>query len=210
MGTYSKSTFGEISGKVGESVASNWRSLKVLRSVPKKSSKPPSEKRLAVYARFTLAAARLSPIKSVLNIGFSDKTLNKITGYNAAVKTFLTESILGDYPNYQVDYANIKMSKGSLDQPDVSIEVVNDIVLTWPADVDELRSNLDDRMYFIIYNEMKDSYKLNIASTRNDAAIALPFPGKAGDVLHVWSFCVSRDGKLVSRSQYVGSVTVPV
>jgi hypothetical protein len=182
MGTYSKSTFGEISGKVGESVASNWRSLKVLRSVPKKSSKPPSEKRLAVYARFTLAAARLSPIKSVLNIGFSDKTLNKITGYNAAVKTFLTESILG---------------------------VVNDIALSWPADVDGLRSNLDDRMYFIIYNEMKDSYKLNIASTRNDAAIALPFPGKAGDVLHVWSFCVARDGKLVSRSQYVGSVTVP-
>ncbi|SFH39064.1 hypothetical protein SAMN04489864_110156, partial [Pedobacter insulae] len=40
MGTYSKSNFGTISGKVGEGVASKWRGKKVLRSLPTKSSKP--------------------------------------------------------------------------------------------------------------------------------------------------------------------------
>ncbi len=209
MGTYSKSTFGKILGKVGESVGSKWRGVKVLRSLPEKSSKPSSAKQLAVYAKFALSATQLSPIKDVLNIGFSDKTLNKLTGYNAAVKAFLNEAILGEYPNYEVDFASIRMSKGSLDQPDVSMEAENDIALSWLAEFDGVRSNGDDKMFFILYNQTKDSYKLNTASIREDAAITIPFPGRFEDILHVWSFCVSRDGKKVSKSQYVGTVTVP-
>lgn len=150
MGTYSKSNFGKISGKVGEAVASKWRSVKVLRSLPTKSSKPATALQLAVHAGFALSAAQLVPIKDVLNLGFSDKKLNKITGYNAAVKSFLAEAITGDYPNYAIDYSKIKMSKGSLSPREILISLKNNITLSWPADLNDFNSSANDKMAFIL------------------------------------------------------------
>ncbi|MCY1526234.1 hypothetical protein D9M68_612420 [compost metagenome] len=210
MGTYSKSNFGKISGKVGEGVASNWRKIKVLKSLPEKSKKPIPVSRLAVNAKFALSAAQLSPIKDLLNLGFGDKKLGKLTGYNAAVRAFLNEAIIGDYPDFGVDYSKIRMSKGSLIQADVSIVVQNDIVLSWPADLNSMSSFADDRMMFVIYNQNRNSYLVNDASTRSDLSITIPFRGRPNDVLHVWSFCTLRDQKAVSSSVYVGTVTIPV
>ena len=210
MGTYSKSTFGKIRGKVGESVGSKWRGVKVIRSLPEKSSKPATLLQLAVHARFALSAALLSPIKEVLNLGFGDKKLNKITGYNAAVKSFLAEAILGDYPSYSIDYSKVKMSKGSWGTADISITLSTNISFFWEADLNGFNSFADDTMVFIIFNQDKNTYKLNNSHMREDLEFSLPYPGKAGDVIHIWSFCVKRDGQTVSNSVYVGTFTIPV
>lgn len=210
MATYSKSTFGKIRGKVGETVGSKWRGVKYLRSLPDKSGKAPSVKQLAVHAKFALSASRLTPIKELLNIGFGDKKLNKITGYNAAARAFLTEAIIGEYPNFEVDYSKVKMSKGSLDEPDINMELGTEIALTWPDELDSTRAFADDRMVLIIFNETKENYKVREGFTRGDLAFTTPFPGKPGDALHLWSFCIKRDGKTVSNSLYLGTAVVPV
>ncbi|QXU41184.1 DUF6266 family protein [Pedobacter sp. D749] len=114
MATYSKGANGAFSGKVGSVIGSNWRSIDYLRGLPKKSSKPSTEPQLAQRAKFALAALYLSPIKDILNIGFKDKQLNKITGYNAAVKIFLNQAVSGSYPDFVIDFSQVVVSRGSL------------------------------------------------------------------------------------------------
>ncbi|MBB6239500.1 hypothetical protein HDC90_004153 [Pedobacter sp. AK013] len=79
MATYSKGANGAFSGKVGSVIGSNWRSIDYLKGLPKKSSKPSTEPQLAQRSKFALAPLYLSPIKDILNIGFKDKQLNKLT-----------------------------------------------------------------------------------------------------------------------------------
>ncbi|MGF1925999.1 MAG: DUF6266 family protein, partial [Bacteroidia bacterium] len=161
MGTYSKSNFGKISGAVGEGVGSNWRDIKIIRSLPTKSNKPPSPDQLAVYARLALAATHLSPLKELLNIGFGDKKLRKLSGYNAAVKAFLADAITGTYPNYGVDYSKITLSKGSLEPAEMVTNLENFISLNWSPDVNNLTSFGDDNLMLVVYNETKKTYKIN-------------------------------------------------
>ncbi|MES3016424.1 MAG: DUF6266 family protein [Bacteroidota bacterium] len=209
MGKYSNSNFGDISGKVGNAIGSNWRGIKYMRGLSSKRTKGASPLQLAQYAKFALAAAQLSIIKDVLSLGFNDKKLNKISGYNAAVKAFLSEAIVGDYPNFSVDYPKIRMSKGSLLHADISIvPETTAIDLSWPLELNEFNSFINDKMIFIIYNQTRNAYSLNTAHTRGSAGVSIPFPGRLNDVLHIWSFCVKGDGKTVSSSQYVGMVTV--
>ena len=111
MATYSKGANGAFSGKVGSVIGSSWRSVDYLRGLPKKSSKASTEPQLAQRTRFALAARYLSPIKDILNIGFKDKQLNKITGYNAAVKIFLNQAVTGDYPDFVIDFSKVVLSK---------------------------------------------------------------------------------------------------
>ena len=113
MAMYSKGTNGAFSGKAGSIVGSNWRGVDYLKSMPKKSNKKGSELQLAQRRKFALAPLYLSPIKDILNIGFKDKQLNKTTGYNAAVKIFLNNAIVGDYPDFAIDFSQIVLSKGS-------------------------------------------------------------------------------------------------
>lgn len=209
MGTYSNSNFGRIKGKVGEGVGSKWRGVKVLRSLPTKSSKPATVAQLAVHARFALAAAQLSPIKDVLNLGFNDKKLNKTTGYNAAVKTFLAQSITGDYPNYAVDFPSLTFSKGSLSAVEITMSAESQLFFSWPEDLNDYTAFASDKITFIIYNETKNTYKVRNNYFRSDIEASMHYPGKPGDKLHFWAFCVKNDGRTVSPSQYIGMVTVP-
>jgi hypothetical protein len=85
-----------------------------MKGLSKKSSKPTTNKQLAQRSKFALAPLYLSPIKDILNIGFKDKQLNKITGYNAAVKIFLNQAVSGSYPDFVIDFSKVVFSEGSL------------------------------------------------------------------------------------------------
>ena len=139
MGTYSTGANGAFSGKVGSVIGSNWRSVDYLRGLSKRKKKGASELQLAQQMRFALCANQLRVIKDVLNLGFSDKKLNKITGYNAAVKIFLSEAVTGEYPNYGIDYSKIKLSKGSLYPGELSVRLDSEIVISWTNDVNDFK-----------------------------------------------------------------------
>jgi hypothetical protein len=209
MGTYSKGANGTFSGKVGSIVGSNWRNVNYLRSLPKKSKKAPSELQLAQQAKFALAAAQLSPIKDVLNLGFGDKKLNQLTGYNVAVKHFLTEAVIGDYPSYEVDYANLRLSKGNLHSvtPNMSQEL-DQLAFSWLSATNTFNAFADDKLVFVLYNETKKAYYINDAFERGQEQANIPVLGLEGDQLQVWVFCVKRDSLSVSNNHYIGSIII--
>lgn len=211
MAKYSKATFGIISGTVNNAVGTSWRGVNYLRNVAKKSSKGPSTGQLAVQAKLVLAANKLARIKTVLNLGFSDKKLNKITGYNAAVRIFINNAVIGEYPDFSVDYAKIQLSKGSLSQLKQVTMTPSGNVLTvkWVAREDIMLGNSDDEVLILLYNSTADEYMTNMTAKRNDGELLLELAETIGDNLEVWLFCVSKDRKSVSTSQYIGTFTMP-
>jgi Family of unknown function (DUF6266) len=212
MATYSKGANGAFSGKVGSVIGSSWRSVDYLRGLPKKSSKPSTDLQLAQRAKFALAALYLSPIKDILNIGFKDKQLNKITGYNAAVKIFLNQAVGGSYPDFVIDFSQVVISKGSLSVfhgLDASLQGA-DLVLNWQSILNRYNSFTDDSLTVVLFNATKSMYLVYEEAQR--AALtytAVIGAGFSGDVFHGWAFAVKRDAMAVANSQYLGTYTIP-
>ncbi|MBB6237535.1 hypothetical protein HDC90_002157 [Pedobacter sp. AK013] len=212
MATYSKGANGAFSGKVGSVIGSNWRSIDYLKGLPKKSSKPSTEPQLAQRSKFALAPLYLSPIKDILNIGFKDKQLNKLTGYNAAVKIFLNQAISGDYPDFVIDFSQVLLSKGSLSVfhgLNASLQGA-DIVLNWQGVLNRYNAFTDDLLTVVLFNDTKKMYLIYEEAQRGALTYtAVIGPGFTGDVFHGWAFAVKRDATSVSGSQYLGSFTIP-
>ena len=212
MATYSKGANGAFSGKVGSVIGSNWRSIDYLRGLPKKSTKPSTEPQLAQRAKFALAALYLSPIKDILNIGFKDKQLNKITGYNAAVKIFLNQAVGGSYPDFAIDFSQVVVSRGSLSVfhgLNASLQGA-DLVLNWQSILNRYNSFTDDSLTVVLFNATKSMYLVyedaQRAAMTYTAVIGASF---SGDVFHGWAFAANRDTTAVANSQYLGTYTIP-
>jgi hypothetical protein len=212
MAKYSHATFGNISGTVNNAVGTSWRGVNYLRNIAKKSGKAPSDAQLAVQAKLALAAFQLSRIKTVLNMGFSDTKLNKLTGYNAAVREFIQNAITGNFPDLAIDYSKMQISRGSLTVlKGLALAIVGNVVtLTWAVREDAILGNADDGILVLLYNSTKDEYMTDCSGKRNVGEIVVTIPEEAGDQIEVWLFCISKDKKAVSTSQYAGSATVTV
>lgn len=210
MAKYSRATFGNISGTVNNAVGSNWRSVHYLRNIAKKRSVGPSTGQLTVQAKLILAASKLGRLKTVLNLGFSDKKLNKITGYNAAVAVFINHAIIGEYPNLEVDYTKMLISRGSLNQlKQITLTLTDNLLsITWSDFIDPMLGNADDEVLVLLYNRTADEYMTNMAAKRFDGLLELELAEKPGDSIECWLFCVSKNRKQISTSQYAGQVTL--
>ncbi|WP_229707698.1 DUF6266 family protein, partial [Sphingobacterium alkalisoli] len=98
MARFLKGINGAYSGKVGNVIGSSWRNVDYVRSLSKRSNKPASADQLAQRAKFALGVSFLSPIKDLLNLGYSDALQGRSTGYNKALQHLLANGIMGDYP----------------------------------------------------------------------------------------------------------------
>lgn len=212
MARYTKGALGAFSGKLGNVVGSNWRSIDYLRSLPRASKKPATLLQLAQRLKFGMAVSFLQPIKDVLNIGFSDATLGKSTGYNEAVKSMLTNAIVGEYPDFEIDFGGIELSKGSLaGLINLAVEEVepNTLSVSWVSMINRFNSFADDDVLVLLYNKTKKLFTIYEDVTRGEEEIRIDFPDVfGGDELVCWTFLVKRDGDTTSSSQYVGTIVL--
>jgi len=211
MAKYSRATFGSISGTVNNAVGTSWRGVDYLRNVAKKSSKGPSVRQLTVQAKLVLAANMLARIKNVLNLGFSDKKLNKLSGYNAAVRQFILNAVIGEHPDFSVDYTKVQLSRGSLNQLKSVTFAQSEGVLTlnWSSREDAILGNADDEILVLLYNSTDDEFMTNMSGKRTDGELIVELTESADSNIEFWLFCVSKDRKSVSTSQYIGNFTMP-
>ncbi|WP_443945093.1 DUF6266 family protein [Pedobacter sp. AW1-32] len=212
MGTYSNGANGAFTGKVGSMIGSSWRGITYLKGLPRKSTKPATEAQLAQRAKFAMVPVYLRPIKDILNLGFGDKQLTKLTAYNAAARLFLTEAIIGTYPDFSVDFSKMTLSKGAQSTfHNLSMVLQgSDLGLSWENLTNSYNSFADDKLVVVIFNETKQMYSIYENVQRADLSSAITLgSGFAADVLHGWAFSTNRDSSSVSNSQYLGSIIVP-
>lgn len=212
MARYTKGALGAFSGKLGNIVGSNWRHIDYLRSLPKPSKKPATKRQLEQRAKFALAVTFLSTIKDILNIGFGDSKRGTKTGYNEAVSAMLKNSISGVYPDYEIDYPKVEISRGSLlglIGLTMSETMPMELTINWQDFTNRFHAFDDDDVVAVLFNETKKLFMVYEEAQRQDGELHIELPAVFnGDEIAVWMFLVNRDGDTTSPSQFAGSLTL--
>lgn len=205
---------GIMTGKTGDVIVQNWRDLLVGRSARTEWTVPPTNKQLDQQAKFGLVSSFFGVMTTAVKKGYKSKS--KIRGNNAAVKDHLETAIIGTYPDYQLDYAQVKVTKSNNGFTGGFIVKSNPL----PDAKVSLSWNVLDRLDFIpelgtpkdfvnvaFYSVKRHKGIFYFGEAERSARTAifdLPYSFE-GDELHAYLFFTSRDGKYVSDSDYAGS-----
>lgn len=203
---------GDFNGKIGQVVIATWRDLTVGRSIPKKSTKPPTQEQIDQRSVFLSVIKFLKLIKPTIKIGYPGT--GSLTPMNAAVKYHLTNAITGVSPHRAIDYSKVVLSVGDLNSvQDAAVVGVtgNTMNITWELDeIDQIGASPEDDVYMLFFSPTLGS-TVTISSVAERSALAghVKMP-KAfiGSSVHVWMFLVAVDGKSVSNSIYLGLKSV--
>ncbi|WP_333624528.1 DUF6266 family protein [Sphingobacterium siyangense] len=213
MARFLKGIHGAYSGKVGSVIGSSWRGVDYVRSLSKITNKKASEGQIAQRAKFATAVAFLSPIKDLLNLGYSDKLQGKATGYNKALQYLLNYGgVTGTYPALEIDYGKVVISKGSLAN---LMGVVwseafpQEIMLTWEPELNKFNAFAGDSVILLMYNSNKNFFSILESATREEGSLGFTLPASySGDTLEGWVFTGHEDGIKTSPSFYLGKLTI--
>ena len=209
MGRINKGILGGFSGKVGTVVGANWRGIDVMRSLPKISNRQPSARQLEVRTRFTLVARFLAPIKSLLSLYFGQPSGEK-SRFNLAFSYHNLQAIIGDYPNYDIDYQKVIISKGELlgaQQPEITALSGAELKFNWTDNSGQGEALATDQMLFLVFNPVRRLFAYRTdGATRDQGSFVFGLPGSwTGDTVHSWIAVVNDNGSECSISAYLGS-----
>ncbi len=202
---------GTFSGKVGSVIGASWRGIHYLRGLAKKSKVPPTEAQVAQRLRFALVTKFLSPLQGILAVGFRHVRRHTAAQFNMAVKRNIEQAVVGEAPDFTLDYPAITLSVGNLFIPLTNtIEVVEEsITLTWDPAPNQFGGSSNDVAYIVVYNVERQLFiTTETPVTRGNGMavveVPVPFAGQSG---HAWMFFASHNGKKVSNTVYLGELT---
>jgi hypothetical protein len=215
MATFRDGILGGFKGLVGTVIGSTWRTLNVMKKRPKPSTKAPVQAQIDQRIKFGLMTDFLSNARKHVDLGFQSYN-GVLTPMNGAVRLNI-DAFTGTSPNFIIDYSKIVLSTGKLPGP-VDVEMtpaVDAITFKWTvydtssAEDDALRNT--DLLALFAYNP-SSGFSLTNTGMATRAALTrtldLPRPF-LGSPLHVWLYYVSANRKSVSKSRYLGQITVP-
>lgn len=195
---------GAISGRIGNLIFCRRYGKTIVRCLPKKSTKPASVAQLEVRQRFAVIRNFLAPLKSI-----TDRSFPKVgyhTSANRCISYHLKEAAQGHYPNVNINYEAVKISKGNLSKP-LNALYKNlkgeSLQFSWRTS-----THLDTGqiMVFTAYNADRDVWLMrefeNVIG-ENQVDIEVPADWK-DETLYAW--CTYRDQKIknFSNSIYLG------
>ena len=202
----------DMIGKTGNHVGRRVKGENIISMKPAKSNRPPSPLQYDQRLRFGLITSWVRSLLSVLEIGYKEYT-SEMSAYNMAVSENMKYAVTGVSPNFMIDYAEARFSKGvlrKLSDAEVANGVGAVIDFTWTSVIGQSYSKATDQVGVVVYNPVKDEFvALMNAAVRSAEEYELQLPlDWTGDPVHCWVLVVSADGKLVSDTLYVGQLTV--
>lgn len=211
MGTYKKGILGSFSGKVGTVVGSSWNGIEYMRSLPKPSSKAPTDLQMLHRAKLGMATGFLQPISALVKIGYKSLAIRQ-TAFNVATSQLITEGITGIYPDLTIDYPKVLISKGNLTGawgPAVT-SAESKVNVTWQDNSASGTAKPTDKAILLVYNPEKSQYVfITEGVDRSALAGSMDVPADfVGDTVHVWIAFISADKKTVSTSLYISEVVI--
>lgn len=211
MGTIKKGVLGGFSGKVGTVVGASWKGIDYIRSLPASVNNPRTEGQVAQRSKFTVALTFLRPIISYLNVGFKPYA-NRQSAYNAAMSYNVNNAVMGTFPDFEIDYPNVLVSRGSLlGAEDASATAAaGSITFDWTNNSGVNDAKETDMAMPLAFNISKGQavFKTNGAE-RSAETDVLTIPASwTGDDVELYLGFVSKDGLLVASSVYLGQKTI--
>lgn len=215
MGIIRQGILGGFRNKTGSVVGAYWRKLNVIRGLPRKSSKPPTQAQLNQQFKFGLVTGFLSWIRDLIDVGFKSVAGSSVSPMNYAVAYHLKNAITGVAPNFMINYSKILFSKGKLELPgDAEVSSLPSTELTFNWDTggpDDKYIDATDTMSILLYNPTLDRFvKLSNAAFRSAGTFTLNVPPTfATHEVHCYiSFNSTKTKFLASNSLYLGAVII--
>lgn len=212
MARISKGILGGFSGKVGTVVGANFRGKDIIRSVPKKSDRKPTEAQALQQAKFKLVIQFLQPLKVIQTkyFGQSSGVKSKV---NLAASYMLENAILVVAEIPQLIFNKILITKGELagfQNPDVTPAAGRVLDFTWEDNSLQGNAKATDVANVVCYNEILNEFQVfNTAATRADGAAQFTLPGYYGGLdVHVWIYFNNELQKVACNSPYLGLITL--
>jgi hypothetical protein len=105
----------KFSGKIGDELV-GFKSYKKhgLRKYNGSPRVPNTLSQRQVKSSFAVAVAAVKPLVPAVRLGFAHATGGTMSGYNACVRYTVKNAVIGDYPDYEIDYEKLKISIGNL------------------------------------------------------------------------------------------------
>lgn len=210
MAKFINGAIGTFSGKVGSIIGSSWRSIPYMRGLSKKRTKPFSEAQLAQQQRFGIMGEFLLPLKGLLEIGLANVDDSRATIFNRAMALNLP-AVTGTYPDFAIDYAQVKFSKGALPPlRNATVTLDPDVVIVnWNPSVRRFTGHGDDEVYVLLHDHTQNLfYTSDTVELRSAGTVEIPLDeGMAGNEADIWVFAVGREG-WVSATIHLGSHTL--
>ncbi|KQT17115.1 hypothetical protein ASG31_12260 [Chryseobacterium sp. Leaf404] len=212
MATFNKGVLGGFSGKVGTVVGATYRGMNVLRSLPAKSSKPPTEKQLQQQMIFKLVTAFLQPLKGIQNQFFGSKQGTK-SRTNMAQSYTMKECISISAGIPSLVYTKVMITKGELagfQNVLSSAEPSQVIEFTWDDNSSQGNASATDQASVVCWCEETAAFEIfENAAARNSSTASVTLSSfYSGKDVQVWVYFTNEAQTTASNSPYLGTVTV--
>lgn len=212
MARITKGILGGFSGKVGTIVGANWRGQDIIRSLPKPSSRPPSEKQLLQQMKFKLVIAFLQPLKKIQTKYFGAASGSK-SKVNMAASYTIHEAIEAADDEIRIVYNKVLITKGDLtgfQNPSVSPQAAQVLRLTWEDNSTQGNAHTSDKVNAVCYCEELNAFEIyEGVADRNMLSADLTLPSfYSGKEVRVWMYLSNAAETLACTSPYLGMFTV--
>ncbi len=205
-----KGILSAISGRLGPIVGGTWKGIPYLRMTPKSNGQPKkqSSKQMAHRAKFVYLTKWLKPFHAYVTLGFKNMA-EGTTEISAAFSYNFKAALLGEYPNFEIDYARVMISLGKLPNmylPHLSLMAPDRIRIDWQLNPPHENASYDDQLMVVVYSRQGKLVDGMMGGTkRTQKTCTFVFDERmAGHELDVYVSFWSINGRNVSNSQYLG------
>lgn len=211
MGRLNNGPNGGYSGKAGSYIGYNWKGGSYIRGLPRiKKNRKPTPGQIAARAKFAYLNMWLKKFTSLVAITFRSYS-PKMTGMMAAYSCN-SGNVVGEYPDFSIDFPAFMISHGDIpgvEGAKVFCEEPGTINYSWTWQrKDKKASSIDNSLLLAIIPESENMYT-NLGSERHLGTATLEIAKEeSGKVAEVYLAFISFDRLKVSKSQYLGQVTV--
>lgn len=200
-----------FSGKVGNLVYSQHRDGTTrVRSVPVASGKPMTVGQLSTAQDTTICALFMKPLADFVRVGYdcSANALRK-SAYHVMVSHLRKETIKGVYPNREIDFSKVLMSKGDLQPPrDAAVKrTAAGLEFSWNSETSSRNHYTDQVVMLAYFPELAKCVFITAGAQRDKGKDELFLRGtENGYVAEIYLSFVTNDRRRISDSVYLGQL----
>ena len=210
MGKIGRGILGGVSGKVANIVGARWKGIDYIRAKPQSVANPRTQLQVNQRTKFALVLRFLQPNLNFIKIGYKNFSVKK-SQFNSAMSYILNNAIVGDYPNYLIDYTAALLSRGNLAtalNPSFSLNP-GEVKFIWEDNSAVGNALATDKVMVLVYNTLKgESVYITEGATRADLSQTVIIPNSyTGDDIEMFISFMTADETQLSNSIYIGSGT---
>ena len=209
MGTINQGILGGFSGKVGNVIGGNWKGIDYMRIKPASVANPRTEGQVDQRTKFFTVLQFLQPLKDFVKVGFKNYAI-KMTQFNSVMSYNLLNAVEGDYPEIEIDFESVLLSRGGLASALNPTAAPGEGVInfTWIDNSGDGNAHAYDKAMLVVYNPAKkDAVYITEGVERSTESQSITIPDNyLGDTLFAFISFISEDGKELANSLLVDEI----